>query len=531
MKMKKLLSLSLAAAITLSAFATQVSAQVQAPVAPVQVASASKPKELNVMRWARDVADFANMEFFKSLAEKTNINAQLDVVNGGDWSTKTNLMLASGEYPDIIMRGGVDIEMFGVDQGILMPVDELIEPYMPNYKARLEYDPNMADLLRASDVKMYHFGYLVPQNINVSSHLFVNKSWLDNVGMESPTTVQEYEDMLVAFRDEDPNGNGEQDEIAFSGTRSSSVDGMLWSLSFWGIPYDPGLHWLMIDDDNKVTSQLLHPNMRDAMTTLNKWYTDGLIDIESVTQATAEFEAKVNSGILGSFWRWRMLAMGTEDSVVEQYESIIPVAAPDVTPQVPVFLETPGFGAALTINCDDVEAACTWLDAQFEPEMIFDAYHGKYETVKVNGVDTVCGWTYGENGKVDFYYTPLETTPNQSSMYFFSGEEYFSMVNLPIQRVEKIEYCEAYTEAGVVEKNISSVLTNICKYTIDEIAQRDMLRAEIEKFADEAIIGFITNGVTDASWDTYTETLENLRIDEYIELTQNVYDRYLESAE
>ena len=91
-------------------------------------AFADAPKEIDVMIWYRDIDDlnFADMDYFN---------------NPEDWSTKVNLMLASGKYPDIIVRGGLNLEMYGVDQEILIPLDDVIEQYMPNYKAYLDADP------------------------------------------------------------------------------------------------------------------------------------------------------------------------------------------------------------------------------------------------------------------------------------------------------------------------------------------------------------------------------------------------------
>lgn len=110
-----------------------------------------------------------------------------------------------------------------------------------------------------------------------------------------------------------------------------------------------------------------------------------------------------------------------------------------------------------------------------------------------------------------------------------SPEEYFSKVDMPEQRIEKTTYCKMYTEAGVVEKYSYMILKSLCKFTPEEIAKRDLLGAEIRKYAEEAIINFITKGVTDESWNIYQQTLENLKIKDYIKLYQDSYDRYQKS--
>ena len=114
-------------------------------------------------------------------------------------------------------------------------------------------------------------------------------------------------------------------------------------------------------------------------------------------------------------------------------------------------------------------------------------------------------------------------------MYYCSGAEYFAKVNMPSHRIEKTNYCTMYEEAGMIEKNSRHILQRLVTLTVEESQQSDLLFAEIDKFAKESITNFIVKGVTDESWATYEDTLKNLRIDEYVQLYQTAYDRYLEA--
>jgi len=205
--MKRLVSLVLAAMLLLCA----------APAA-----FADSVKEIDVMVWYRDIDDlnFAEMAYYNApetgITAQSGVKANFNQVKGADWSTKLNLALAGGNYPDIIMHGSIDLEMYGVDEQVLIPLDEAIEKYMPNYMALLDADPALAASLTSSDGHMYQIGWLIPQNINTESHLFLNKQWLDNLGLAVPTTVEEFEQVLVAFRDQDADGDGDAaNEIPF----------------------------------------------------------------------------------------------------------------------------------------------------------------------------------------------------------------------------------------------------------------------------------------------------------------------------
>lgn len=511
--MKKLVALVLASVMLLSLVGTASAADTT----------------LEVMIWYRDIddLDFENMPYYNDPV--TGINAQSGVnvvfnqVKGADWEQKRNLMLTSNEYPDIIVRGGINLEMYGVDQEILLPLDDLIDQYMPNYKALLESDAALADGLRSSDGKMYQIGWIIPQNINTDSHMFINKQWLDNLGLQIPTTLEELEQVLIAFRDQDADGDGDpSNEIPYGGTLADIQNGILTLLRDFGLPYNSD--FLAISDEGKVYSQFAHPNLRAALETIHRWYDEGLIDVESVAQDTNAFEAKVNAGNYGCFWRWRMTAMGTEEAVYNQYECILPPAAEGYSTLLPYMLELPGFGAAITVAAEKhgtVEAACKWLDTQFQWDNMINGYNGMQGEF----------WDYAEDGMVDIW--PMtdgtRSVPGQSSMYYCSGTEYFAKVKMPSHRIEKTSYCEWYSNEGLLEQVSHSILQSLIKFTVEESERVNLLRAEIDKFGKESISSFIVKGITDESWANYEKTLNDLRLDELVGLYQTAYDRYVEA--
>ena len=100
----------------------------------------NEPITLKVMIALRDsdsLTSFDEMPAVQRLEEQTGIHVEWEPIKGSDWSTKLNLAFASGEYPDVILgtSGGVDDEEYGVTQGIVIPLDDLINQYMPNYTA------------------------------------------------------------------------------------------------------------------------------------------------------------------------------------------------------------------------------------------------------------------------------------------------------------------------------------------------------------------------------------------------------------
>lgn len=245
----------------------------------------NEPLTLNVMFAIRDVDSMIepnDMKVVQDLEAKTGIHIEWEMIKGTDWETKLNLMFASGEYPDIILspNGKVDVEEYGVTQQLLLPVDELTEQYMPNYTDRVkaeESDPTIS--LVASDGQKYSVGYLVGQNINTQAHFFINQTWLDKLGLSTPTSLDELTETLRAFKTGDPNGNGQQDEVPLEMGLDSGYYGVRWMLPMFGVPVDAE-RWIYLDDDKKVQFAPTQEGFRQCLEWLHMLYSEGLIDKE-----------------------------------------------------------------------------------------------------------------------------------------------------------------------------------------------------------------------------------------------------------
>ncbi|UZQ85818.1 extracellular solute-binding protein [Thermoclostridium stercorarium] len=290
--------------------------------------------------------DFDNMWFYQELEKKTNIHIEWELVKDADWNTKLNLMFASGDWPDMILRGEVDIEEYGVNQGILVPLDDYIEKYMPNYYSRLYLNDAYVSI-PASDGKMYYIGNLIAQNVNHESHWFINKTWLDNLGLEIPKTVDELTNVLRAFRDSDPNRNGEKDEIPMSaGGLTNHIQGVYTYFAQFGVPLQYFVY-ACIDDNQKVVFPGYLPGFRDACEWLHLCYREGLLDPEAITQDSNVWGTKMNAGRVGYTTYLRLINTALTPETAANYVSILPPASKHGV-KVPRILEVPTLGAALT---------------------------------------------------------------------------------------------------------------------------------------------------------------------------------------
>ena len=471
--------------------------------------------------------DFPNLWYYQQLEEETNIHIEWETVKGVDWDTKINLMFASGDYPDMILRGGtVDIEEYGVSQGIIIPLDDYIEENMPNYYSRL-YMNDADKSMYASDGKMYWIGNLIAQNVNHTGHDYINKTWLDKLGLEIPETVDELTDVLRAFRDGDPNGNGVQDELPLSGgDLVNETQGVYTHFAKFGVPlfYET---YATVDENDKVQFHGYYPGFRAACEWLHTLYTEGLMDPESITQDSNVWATKVNAGNVGYTTYLRLQNTALTAETIENYVPILPPAS-EYGVQVPRLLEVPEFGAALTIANEHIPETLQWLDRQMETEHMMVAYNGPINeggpiepTMKIN-----------DEGKYEILYVPennelYNIVPVWHAQFFAPGDYYFDIYEMPPHRVERFNTSKDYEEAGVLEPKSYDYLNKVVKPDTDSALEIRRLYIEIDKFMRENISNFITNGVTDDSWEDFLNNCENIGVNEYVSLYQTAYDEYL----
>ena len=483
-----------------------------------------EPITLKIMFGIRDVDSLANpsdMPVVKAFEEKTGINLEWDVVKGSDWSTKLNLMFVSDDYPDIIIAPNctVDDEEYGVTQGLLLPLEDKIAENMPNYTTRIageDADPTSG--LVATDGHTYSIGYMVGQNINTNQHFFINQTWLDALGLETPTTLDELTEVLRAFKTQDPNGNGEADEVPLEMGLDTGFYGVRYILPMFGIPCD-GEKWIYIDDDKNVQFTATQDGFRKCMEWLHQMYEEELVDAELISQDQNTIETKLKEGNAGFFTAWRLIAMGWDDGIAN--DAVLWTPGEDMGAKLWKTIEMAKGGAWLTITNEHVDESLKLLDAMMDTETQFSMYYGEKDA------EDGTGWTYNENGKIDTLNVGntdnVKNYLDCNTLFFGPGKYISSVFNMPAQRVEKTEYCQTYEEAGVLQKYSNNYLS-LAPLTSDQLQSNALLETDINNAVVENMATFVTEGVTDESWEKFVNMFDGMGVSDYIQMYQDAID-------
>jgi ABC-type sugar transport system, periplasmic component len=470
---------------------------------------------------------YEDMPYFKNLEKLTNIKINWDTMANADIAQKESLMYASGDYPDAIMRATStnDEEKYGVDQQILLPIEKYVNSIMPNYKKALESSSELKKMVTATDGHMYSTMDLYDMGYSVAGHYFVNKKWLDKLGLKTPKTVEDLENVLIAFKTKDPNGNGKADEIPFSSTLFNDTSGINNIFGMYGLSDTSSKH-LNIDDNNKIVFVPGTDGYKSGLKLLNKFYSEGLIDQEMFTQDLNTYYAKVKTGNVGVFQGWRLLSYSyTYPGIDKDYVAIEPISAGDKKPSW-LRSEDGIVPGAFTITKANKypEATMRWVDAQCDLEMSFQSRSGLMpDYVKKNDQGKYELQTKHADGSAITNEETGKQAPGPNGVYTITPEQMKTQFVFAPQYAEKFPYIDMYSP--YLQKNFTNTLGYL-RFSSADTDKISRVSTDVNKYVTENVIQMITKGNIDASWDKYTSQFKNMGIDEYVKMYQTALDKY-----
>jgi len=245
----------------------------------------NKQIELNMyITPPENVKDIHTNEAILWLEDYTNIDFDLIVGPAKNSSGKVELLLASGSsLPEVFFtKDGLTTEQLSIygEKGLLVALNPYIDEYAPNLKKAIEYNPLILDQITMADGNIYSFArYNEEQHVLYSQKMWINKTWLDYLGMELPNTIEEVEKVLLEFSQNDCNQNGIADEIAFSGMSDK------WRTDLYGFMMQPFTLvseeedlWMIVDENLTIIPTVFEDGFKEGISFLHHLYSEGLLD-------------------------------------------------------------------------------------------------------------------------------------------------------------------------------------------------------------------------------------------------------------
>lgn len=250
--------------------------------------------------------DYSDMWFFNVYEEMTGIHIQWDLTPQANWTERKNLLLASNDLPDVFYRGSLtssDLVTYGT-QNMLLDLNPLIDAHAPRLTAYFAENPDVKHAVTESNGAIYALPGTIEAVGPRTSKMWINTTWMKALGLEMPTTSDEFYDILIAFRDQDPNGNGLADEIAISissNRLTASINNFLGMYGLGTLGTAPMGAYVDLGEEGALRYYATDVRYRDMLAFLNKLWTEGLWDKDSLTQSDAQVMAKGESNQIGIY--------------------------------------------------------------------------------------------------------------------------------------------------------------------------------------------------------------------------------------
>lgn len=234
------------------------------------------------------MVDYINENFGKP----NNITVEYVLIPRDQEVDKLNLLMASGDAPDIVFTYNSDLFYSYAMDGGLTELSGLIDEFGPNLKETLGVFGNY-------DGGTYAVTFF-DQEAGLSGQFarYIRKDWLDKLELPLPQTKEEFYDAMVAFKEQDPGNVGKDKVVPFSLTAQSFSDED-WQQSSQHLNYS--FVEKMTEEDFFTLPQIMYPGYKEGVRFMNRMYNDGLIDPEFALMDIGQQYEKIANGLVGTY--------------------------------------------------------------------------------------------------------------------------------------------------------------------------------------------------------------------------------------
>lgn len=505
------------------------------------------------------ITDYDDNYLTNYLEEKLDIEIEFYLlpIVADEVNTKLSLLASSGgDLPDVLIVDGAlsneAILRYGED-GIFMPIGEYLNDAskMPYYNAIPEADKIA---MEASNMmpngEQYGFVRFSPATWNMTPHrLFINRTWLDKLDLEVPTNTDQLKDVLIAFRDKDPNGNGIKDEIPMSGYQNGGYgENILATLMNCFVYWNGGKQngGLALDEKGeKVIAPFTTEAWKKGLLYLRDLYDEGLFSASVFTDDKTQWRATVNAepnlmgflsaGSLGNFTGYND---ETSDSNYHEMEIIKPIAGPEGACYSP-YLEYVGIQSMFIFEgSEKVDLAIKLADEFYEPTSSIVTRYGEEDVNWTRDPEILKGLSnsYVHAGLFDaitFAETAEDTWVVNTNKHWHGYTPYYIdyKANHTLGKVHEPYVPGSRTDltaenmAWYIPAHPEFILQQLT-YTYDETDKMMNCNNTIPSYVNQTMAEFITGTRSiENGWDTYLKELDGMGLQTWLDCAQAAHER------
>ena len=457
--------------------------------------------------------------------EKTGIEIEFIHPTVGSEEEEFSILIASGEYPDIIENMWTSYPgepQAAINDGVIIDLDDVMANNAPNFSKLMADHPDIDKRVKTINGSYYCFPFLrgleSPNITQFSAGMILRKDVLDELGLEMPETIDEWETTLRAFKK--------------AGFEAPFVTRNEWMKDVWSPGFDNWGDFYV--EDGTVKNGLIEASRKDFISKMHDWYEEGLIDRDWLVADKASNQTYFTTGKSAAVYAPFGQGLG-------QYTQVMNEENPEITQEdirctVPVtsvkgqnakfskmndIYDKSGVSAAISTQCENIEAAAWLLDWMFSEEGNLCCNFG------IEGV------TYEmKDGKPVYTDVIMRNPDGLSVANALAAYTRASTSGVCVQDEDYIEqYYEQDNQKEALELSMKTDMgehffppTSVAEEDIEQYAD---IMNNVKTLADEMEAQFIAGTVPMDEWDAYQEQLKKFGIEDAIAMMQTAYDNYM----
>lgn len=516
-----------------SAAASSTAESTAGSEAAAEPANAEKPYEGTTLTWytklnanvSDNYTNLGETPWAQYVEEKTGIHIEFQHPTQGSENEEFAVMVASGEYPDIIEHTWTSYSGGGgaaINDGVIIALDDYMDQ-APNLSALLEENPEISKMIKSSSGNYYCFPFLrgleTPNKTEFSSGLTYRADVLKELGFDTvPETIDEWEEVLRAAK-----------AAGFSKpftTRNEWVKDV-WSPAFdnWGSFYV---------DDGVVKNGLIEDSRKEFIARMTAWYDEGLLDNDwmQADKKSTQTDFVAGNCVLGyapfgqGLGTYTQAMMEADPNFKEEY---IQAAAPVTSTKgknakfskMNNIFDQSGVSAAISSQCKNVEAAVWLLDWMYSEEGMI-CYNFGIEGVSYEMVD----------GKPVYTDVIMNNPDGMSVAQALAAYTRTSTSGVGVQMEDYIEqyYAQDNQKTALelsMKTDMGEHMFPPCSVSEENQDRYTEIMSQVKTLSDEMEASFICGTTSMDEWDSYQQKLKDAGIEEAIAMMQQAYDNYM----
>jgi putative aldouronate transport system substrate-binding protein len=475
-----------------------------------------KPIEISILMPGRPEGPISNdMPIIKEITNKTNIKFKWEQApsDGNQYTEKFNILVASGDIPDIMVNADKEVLNRGGVNGVFEPLNDYMDKYMPNVKKALSEKGDAEKMIKNDNGKTYYLGRLTA--VKAANTFLVRQDWLDKLGIKAPTTTDEMYNMLKLFKEKDPNGNGKNDEIPFTCRgKLTSLSGFMEGFGLYGKD-------AFNVENGKVKYTYTDARYKNALVYLNKLYKEKLIDNEYTTNDLNTWQSRLTNGTSGltydMFVRADFLNNLMKNDSNAKFTGVMPLKGTD--------------GKAVTKDQQKLIGAATSVSSKskykVEIAKFFNWMYSEEGVLVTNfGVE---GDQYTKANGQPQYTDKVMKDPKKSALIVLYGDGFRD--NWPYKTDIRYENAMGSEQQNKLRDSIDShVIPNYpdsLTYTDEERKVMTSKYTQIQTYWDEMANKFILGTESLDKFDDFAKKIDSMGIQDVLKVQQSAYDRFM----